>query len=115
MCRIVWKVIDEHPNYETNRMGQVRSRKSGQILKPWSDGKGYLKVTLDGQMLRLHRLVAETFIENPEPGIRNIVNHKKGKKTDCRASQLAWVTQSENIQHAWDTGLCKRKKVCHGY
>lgn len=29
------------------------------------------------------------------------------KKNDCRASQLEWVTQSENIQHAWDLGLFK--------
>lgn len=45
----------------------------------------------------------------PDPETKNVVNHKKGKKHDCRASQLEWVTQAENIQHAWDTGLCKRK------
>ena len=95
-------------------MGEVKSKLTGNILKPWSDGRGYLKVNMDGKSFRLHRLVAEAFIVNPEPTIRTIVNHKKGKKIDCRASQLEWVTQSENIQHAWDNGLCKRKKVSNG-
>jgi hypothetical protein len=49
------------------------------------------------------------FIPNPEN--KPVVNHKKGKKHDCRASQLEWATVAENTQHAWDHGLCKRKKT----
>ena len=58
---------------------------------------------------RLHILVATAFCSHPEG--KNIVNHKRGKKHDCRASQLEWVTQSENIQHAWNIGLCGRGGV----
>lgn len=114
MCRVVWKEIDGHPNYEINRMSDVRSRKTGRLLKPYDDGSGYLRVKIDGKCCRLHILVAIAFVPNPDPETKNIVNHKKGKKHDCRASQLEWVTQQENIQHAWNTGLCKRKKVKHG-
>ena len=90
--------------------GQVRNIRTGNILTPYDDGNGYLRVKLDGENCRLHILVAVAHVPNPDPETKNIVNHKKGKKHDCRASQLEWVTQAENIQHAWDTGLCKRKR-----
>ena len=90
-------------------MGDVRNIRTGRILKTYDDGRGYLRVKIDGRCERLHILVAVAFIPNPE--CKKIVNHKKGKKHDCRDSQLEWVTQSENIQHAWNTGLIKRKKV----
>lgn len=110
MCRIAWKQVDNHPNYEINRMGQVRSKKTGVLLKPYDDGNGYLRVKLDGENCRLHILVAKHFIPNPDPENKTVVNHKKGKKHDCRASQLEWVIQAENVQHAWNMGLCSRKR-----
>ncbi len=114
MAKVIWYEVDGHPSYEINRMGQVRSKKTGKLLKSYDDGTGYLRVKLDGENCRLHILVAKQFVPNHEPGIRNIVNHKKGKKHDCRASQLEWVTQAENIQHAWNLGLIKRKRVKNG-
>lgn len=108
MPKVRWKVVDDHPNYEVSSMGAIRNISTGYVLKPYDDGSGYLRVKLDGENCRLHILVAKAFVDNPTPETRIIVNHKKGKKHDCRASQLEWVTQSENIQHAWDLGLCKR-------
>lgn len=110
MCRVVWKEIEGHSNHEINRMAEVRSKKTGVLLNPYDDGSGYLRVKLDGENCRLHILVAKHFVPNPDPDHKNIVNHKRGKKHDCRASQLEWVTQAENVQHAWNTGLCKRKR-----
>lgn len=114
MPKFKWYEIDEHPNYEINRMGQVRSKKTGKLLKPYDDGTGYLRLKLNGQNCRLHILVAKQFVPNLDPKTKVVVNHKKGDKYDCRASQLEWVTQSENIKHAWDIGLISRKKVKHG-
>lgn len=88
-------------------MGNVRNTKSGKFLKPYDDGKGYLRVKIDGRCERVHILVAVAFIPNPES--KPIVNHKKGKKHDCRASQLEWATASENTQHAYDFGLFRSK------
>lgn len=105
-----FRTIADHPNYEINRMAVVRNKKTGNLVKPYDDGYGYLRVKLDGVNCRLHILVAVTFIPNPDPNIKTIVNHKHGKKHDCRASQLEWVSPSENIQHAWNTGLIKRKR-----
>ena len=52
--RIKWRVIKDHPNYELNRLGQVRNRRTGKILKPFDDNRGYLRVTLDGVNVKLH-------------------------------------------------------------
>ena len=101
-----WKVIPKYPLYEVSTMGRVRNIQTGRILKNYDDGKGYLRVKLNGGNCRVHILVAEAFIPNPDN--KPIVNHKRGKKNDPRASQLEWVTQSENIKHAWDKGLRRR-------
>lgn len=102
-----WVTIEGHPGYEVSRMGQVRNIKTGKILAPYDDGSGYLRVKLDGENCRLHILVAVAHVPNPYN--KGVVNHKKGKKHDCRASQLEWVTQSENVSHAWAIGLRKRQ------
>lgn len=100
--------METHPNYEVSTMGEIRNVKTGRMLSPYDDGRGYLRVKIDGRCERLHILVAAAFIPNPEA--KPIVNHKHGRKHDCRASQLEWVTASENTLHAYQTGLIKRKK-----
>ena len=103
-------MIDNHPSYEVSTMGKVRNISTRKLLQPYDDGKGYLRVKLDGENCRLHILVAIAHVPNPDPVNKTVVNHKKRKKHDCRASQLEWVTQQENVQHAWNIGLRKRKK-----
>lgn len=106
-----WSVIPEHPSYMVSSMGRIKNMVTGVLLKPYDDGKGYLRVKLDRNNCRVHILVALAFVHNDDPEKKTVVNHKHGKKHDCRASQLEWVTQKENVQHAWDTGLCKRKRT----
>lgn len=52
---------------------------------------------------RVHRLVAETFLENPNN--YNIVGHKNNIKSDNRLQNLYWTTTSENTKKAFDDGL----------
>lgn len=50
----------------------------------------------------VHRIVAATFIENPQNFPQ--VNHKNGNKLDNRMENLEWCTASQNKKHSWDIG-----------
>jgi len=106
-----WKSLKEvvqcGDNYEVSSLGKVKNAKTGRILKAHVGQYGYESVSLSLQgkskTYIVHRLVALAFIPNPEN--KPEVNHKDGKKTNNRKSNLEWATSAENQRHAVDTGL----------
>ncbi len=81
-----------------------------QRLNARVTGAGYMAVqtkTGGGRAtLYIHRLVAQAF--KPKPPHCNEINHLDGNKKNNSLSNLEWTTHSENLKHAYASGLCKK-------
>lgn len=120
----IWKDIKGFEGYyQVSNMGNVRSLDrtvrhknhssrfiKGKILKPGTETCGYSFVCLTKNTkrvyARVHRLVADAFIENKQK--KHEVNHIDGNKQNNQVSNLEYATHSENMQHAVKTGLKNR-------
>ena len=91
-----------HNKYVVFKSGDVFNL-HGVKMVGMIDRCGYREVILNGKNHRVHRLVAEAFIPNPN-GFRE-VNHIDGNKQNNSVKNLEWCTHSENMIHAYQTGL----------
>jgi hypothetical protein len=105
-----WKQYKD-TEYLISTDGDVWSNKTNRILKGIDDGNGYLAVSIDGVKIKVHRLVAITFIPNRDIEALT-VNHIDGNKLNNSVANLEWLSQSNNIKHAWKSQLCKSGDLC---
>lgn len=101
--------------YSITTKGRVFSHYYKKYLRQFLNEKGYVCVVLSidskPKKHKVHRLVAQTYLDNPENHPE--VNHIDGKKRNNHYSNLEWCTRRYNMKHAWENGLIKRKKK-HG-
>lgn len=87
--------------YAITSCGKVWSYRNQRFLKPETTERGYLRVALcrDGttKHYKIHRLVAEAYIPNPEG--KPQVNHIDEVKTNNYVNNLEWATAKENNNH----------------
>ena len=105
----VWKdVVGYEVVYKVSNFGNVYSVKRDKRLKPRNHRDGYLQVRLyingKGKDLKVHRLVAQAFIPNPDN--KPQVNHLDEDKTNNNVNNLDWVTNKENNNYG-----TKNKKI----
>jgi len=122
----IWRAHPEYEGIEVSTFGNVRSLDKvvpcrgngtrlvkGRILKPASNGHGYLQVNvkIDGKFINksVHRLVARTFILNPDNLLE--INHKDCDKTNNSVDNLEWVTHEENIAYRDKLGHTARNNA----
>lgn len=126
----IWKDIKGWEGYyQVSNLGRIRSldrniycksknqytkfdnihKFKGQIIKPNEERNGYYQVHLckhsKKKWMKVHRLVAEAFISNPDNLLQ--INHIDGNKKNNNVINLEYCTQSENITHAYKNGLIK--------
>lgn len=103
----IWKDFQGH--YQVSNLGNVWSNRTNKMIRPVVDKGGYLRfgVTSNGKRKHwsVHRAVAVAFIPNLEH--KPCVNHDDGNKLNNRVDNLSWVSYSENMKHACETGLLK--------
>jgi hypothetical protein len=114
----IWKTHPNWPNYEFSNLGKARSYyKRGKaggtkpiptILKQSINGFGYSHITLKHangryKMALLHHIIADLFLP-PKPdhptASRLVIDHINGDKMDSSATNLQWITQSENLNRS---------------
>lgn len=100
----IWKPVKGFENYyKVSNLGNVISVRRNMQLKKMHDSDGYLLISLYKEQKiikgKIHRLVAQHFIPNPEN--KKTVNHKNGNKNDNSVSNLEWMTPSENSIHSF--------------
>ena len=99
----MWRPIDEKGRYYVSSLGRVKSCQGTKaiLLKPYENNHGYQRVDicLDGRHTFLvHRLVGFAFVENDEPQTKDTVDHIDGDKKNNKASNLRWLSRSDNVR-----------------
>jgi hypothetical protein len=123
MTKEIYKdVVGYEGIYQVSNLGNVKrillsrgvhwNHANGNILKPFKETNGYLQIGLlrngKRKYFMHHRLIAQAFIDNPNN--YPCINHINGIKTDNRIENLEWCTHSQNIIHAYSTGLINQPK-----
>lgn len=108
-----WKDVVGYEDYfMVSDLGRVYSKRSGKILKQNKKPNGYMQISTkiggrsgDYICFKVHRLVAEAFIKNPDS--KPHVNHINSDRSDNRLVNLEWVTPKENFDHGLKYGRIK--------
>lgn len=112
-----WKDIKGFEGrYQISNAGRIRSldakvntyygkrTSKGKVLSPYSNGHGYLMISLrqsgKRRVFYVHRLVAEYFIENPNK-LPN-VNHKDFNRGNNSVKNLEWITIKDNVRYSME-------------
>ena len=103
----MWQQFSE--KYEASTDGHIRNIKTKRVLHEFIGKDGYLRTQFDGKTRLVHRVIAQTFLDNPHELPE--VNHINGCKSDNSVSNLEYCTRNYNLRHAYEQGLRNAKRT----
>ena len=110
-----FKPIPGFPGYGVSMAGCVLEFNSWKLLDMFARDDYpcvYLLADRKVKSMKVHRLVAMTWVHNPNPEVNNVVNHLDGNRFNYYADNLEWTTISGNNYHAVNTGLREDNAWC---
>ena len=107
----IWLELEEKPNIYISQYGRVKIVRSRiTIIRSSADiarerGDNYPTVSISGKKHYVHRLVAKYFLPIADCVYNTdlVIDHLDCDKNNSRASNLQWVSRSENTRRHWDT------------
>lgn len=115
---MAWKKIKQNENYSINENGEIRNDNTNKILSTHvNSGNGYVCVDLYCNNKRtkycVHRLLAETFLPNPEN--KPCIDHIDGNRQNNALENLRWATYSENNSRFGTLGVFSHTVIVKHY
>lgn len=102
-----WRRCNRLPAYEISNDGQLRNIKTGRIMKTHINSRGYevVALTINGrvQTERIHRLVAEAFLEDDEYYGED-VTFRDGDRSNIYADNLRWISRRDLVRNTYNNG-----------
>lgn len=90
-----WRPIPSNPKYQISNTGLVKGVRFDRPMRPRLNTHGYLCILIGKKHYSVHRLVALTFIPNEDDTFE--VDHIDRNKTNNNATNLRWISRSENM------------------
>ena len=87
------------PGLMVSNLGRVWNSLRGQVSQGSRDGDGYFTCSAGGRKLKVHRVVAASFLDQPDS--RLDINHKDCDRGNNHVENLEYVTRSENARHSY--------------
>ena len=110
----IWKIIPHFNKYEASTYGRIRNIKLKTLMTPTINAVGYCVSSLSNDKnksvnIKFHRIIAETFIDNPQKKIT--INHIDKNRSNNKVNNLEWATPKEQIKHQLSYNPPNKKNI----